>query len=400
MWKNDSHCLRIAVVTETYPPEINGVANTMRQLVIGLQRLGHEVTLIRPRQGEERRQGAAPRPGEILVPGLPLPGYRGLRFGMPVQGRLHRLWQRIRPHALYVATEGPLGRAALNAAHAQSIPVLTGFHTQFHQYSRHYGLGLLTRPIVDSLRRFHNRSDGTLVPTGALQRELTARGFDKLHVFSRGVDTGLFSPSRRCAQLRRSWGCDADTIVALYVGRIAAEKNIALAMDSFDALVAARDNVRCVLVGDGPELGRLRRLRPDYIFTGAKVGEDLARHYASGDCFIFPSLTETFGNVVIEAMASGLAVVAFDYAAAHEHVRSGINGVTVPSKDRGDFVRAAVAAAADRDRLQGLGKAARDTAESLSWDRVIRGVEQRLLEVIRHRGDAGDQHETMAATSQ
>lgn len=391
--------LEIAVVTETYPPEINGVANTMRQLVDGLTRHGHAVTVIRPRQHGDRARGRLLH-GQVLVPGLPIPGYRGLRFGMPVYRRLRHLWQQRPPDAIYVATQGPLGHAALNAARAADIPVLTGFHTQFDQYSRHYGLGLLTRSIVNVLRQFHNRSAGTLVPTSALEHELSEEGFRNVHVFSRGVDTALFSPARRSPDLRRSWGCDESALVALYVGRIAAEKNIGLALETFSALTAVNADARCVLVGDGPELQRLRRTHPDFVFTGAKVGDELARHYASADCFVFPSLTETFGNVVPEAMASALPVIAFDYAAAHEHIRSWYNGVLVAMAHRDAFIEATVAAAADRARLQRMGARARATATSLSWDRVITGVEQQLQEVIRHHADARGRHETMAATAE
>lgn len=371
--------LRIGVVTETYPPEINGVANTMRHLVAGLSRLGHHILLVRPRQAADRGR-RTPR-GTFLVPGLPIPGYRGLRFGLPVYWRLRHLWLRLRPDVIYVATEGPLGHAALNAALRASIPAVTGFHTQFHQYSRHYGLGLLTRPIVNSLKHFHNRSDATLVPTVTLRRQLNESGFHNVHVFSRGVDTDLFNPGRRCDALRRDWGCPDDGIVALYVGRIAAEKNIDLALRTMQALIERYDRVRCVLVGDGPERGRLERAHPDCLFVGAKVGDDLARHYASGDLFLFPSLTETFGNVVTEAMASGVAVTAFDEAAAHEHVRSGENGWVVPSGNDDALVAAALSAASDRERLARMGDAARSTAEALDWHRVIEGLEERLREL-------------------
>jgi glycosyltransferase involved in cell wall biosynthesis len=399
MPSNDLQPLTIAVVTETYPPEINGVANTMRQLVLGLSRRGHAVQVIRPRQAADGRAGQA-QAGEILVPGLPIPGYRGLRFGLPVYWRLRQLWRRIRPDAVYVATQGPLGHAALNAARTANIAVLTGFHTQFQQYSRYYGLGLLMRPIANALRNFHNRSDGTLVPTAALEHALDEDGFRNVHVFSRGVDTTQFSPARRSAELRRTWGCDESSIVALYVGRIAAEKNIGLALRAFDAISADHGEVRCVLVGDGPELGRLRRQNPDYVFAGAKVGDELARLYASADCFVFPSMTETFGNVVPEAMASGLAVIAFDYAAAHEHIEHWRNGVLVPQDQDEAFVETVVAAVADRARLKRLGAAAHLTAESLGWDRVIGDVEQRLREVIRCHTEAGGEHETMAATAE
>ncbi|KAA6185500.1 glycosyltransferase family 1 protein [Thiohalocapsa marina] len=393
--------LAIAVVTETYPPEINGVANTMRQLADGLVARGHSVSVIRPRQGVERVvAGPGPEAEQLLVPGLPIPGYRGLRFGLPVYRRLRRRWRRCRPDVVYVATQGPLGHAALHAACTLDIAVLTGFHTQFHQYSRHYGFGLLMRPIMRALRQFHNRSDGTLVPTRTLEHRLHDDGFRNVRVFGRGVDTQLFSPARRCAALRRSWGCDEDSVVALYVGRIAAEKNIGLAVRAFAAITQRQPGTRCVFVGDGPALEAVRREHPEHVFAGARVGAELARHYASADCFIFPSLTETFGNVVTEAMASGLAVVAFDDAAAHEYVSSWCNGVVVPMGCDQAFVDAAVAVAADGHRLRRLGRAARATAETLSWDRVIESVERRLLEAIRHHAGSGGKHESMAAAAE
>jgi glycosyltransferase involved in cell wall biosynthesis len=395
--------LRIAVVTETYPPEINGVANTMRQLVQGLARRGHRLTLIRPRQRRDRDMDEPADSTDLavdqwLVPGLPLPGYRGLRFGLPVYWRLRRRWQHDAPDAVYIATEGPLGRAALEAARQLDIAALTGFHTQFHQYSRFYGLGLLMQPIARSLRRFHNRSDGTLVPTSALGRELEGQGFEAVHVFSRGVDTRLFSPERRSEALRARWGCDESTLVVLYVGRIAAEKNIGLVLDAFHAIGQRRPDARFVLVGDGPESSRLATLHPGYIFAGAKVGVELAEHYASADLFLFPSLTETFGNVVTEAMASGLPVVAFDYAAAHEHLRSAENGILVPFGDSNAFVGAAAEAAGNPHELRRLGRAAAQTAQGLDWDQVIRGVEQRLRDAIAWHRQPGDQDEVLATT--
>jgi glycosyltransferase involved in cell wall biosynthesis len=358
----------------------------MRQLVGGLSARGHRVLLVRPRQAKDRRNPHPP--GHFLVPGLPIPGYRGLRFGLPVYWRLRNLWSRLRPEVIYVATEGPLGHAALNAARRAGVPVITGFHTQFHQYSRHYGLGLLTRPIVNTLKHFHNRSDATLVPTTALRRQLTESGFHNVHVFSRGVDTALFDPARRSEALRRAWGCGPGDLVALYVGRIAAEKNIHLALRAMDALTARQGNVRCILVGDGPELSRLARAHPDCRFVGAKVGEELAEHYASGDLFVFPSLTETFGNVVTEAMASGLVVSAFDYAAAHEHIRHGHNGLLAPFGDADAFLEGLFEVAGQAAVLGAMRVAARRTAESLSWSRVIEGLEERLRELVQNRHEA------------
>ncbi|MBK1701180.1 glycosyltransferase family 4 protein [Thiococcus pfennigii] len=393
--------LSIAVVTETYPPEINGVANTMRHLVGGLARRGHRVHLVRPRQGpRERTTSPGEVEGQTLVPGVPLPGYRGLRFGLPVYWRLRRLWRANRPHVAYIATQGPLGHAALNATRAAGIPAVTGFHTQFDQYSQHYGLGLLTHQIGQTLKDFHNRSDATLVPTAELRQQLAAQGFRNLHLFGRGVDTRLFDPARRDPALRAAWGCGDEDLVVLYVGRLAAEKNLDLALAAFAAIAAQEPAARFVLVGDGPGLERLRREHPQYRFVGPKVGEQLAAHYASGDLFLFPSLTETFGNVVPEAMASGLAVVAFDYAAAHAYLVPWHNGVTVATGDRDAFIAAALALAGDRARLRTLGRQARVAAADLDWDRVICGVERQLQSVIRRRSGSENRHETVVATTQ
>ena len=382
--------LHVGVVTETYPPEANGVANTMRHLVEGLAARGHVVHLVRPRQpgrgGTSPPSNPGPRIQQTLVPGLPIPGYRGLRFGLPVFSRLRGLLRRHRLDVPYIATQGPLGHAALTVARLERVPTVTGFHTQFHQYSRHYGLGILTRFIVRALRRFHNRSDATLVPTRELEADLARQGFANLHLFGRGVDVELFSPHRRDPRLRGAWGCGPEDLAVLYVGRVAAEKNLDLAREAFEA---TRPKTRFVIVGDGPALAHLQRDHPRFVCTESRVGEALAAHYASADLFLFPSLTETFGNVVPEAMASALPVVAFDYAAARAAIVSDVNGVTVAPNDSAGFVAAAVRIAQDRARLKAMGVAARRAAEGMSWERVLGDVEERLLEVVRRRSIEG-----------
>ena len=377
--------LRLAVVTETYPPEINGVANTMQQLVLGMERRGHRVHVVRPRQTGDARTCSEPPGAQTLVPGLPIPGYPGLRMGLPVLWRLRRLWRGQRPDLVYIATQGPLGHAALRAARSLAVPAVSGFHTRFDQYSRHYGLGGMAKPIEQILRRFHNSSDATLVPTLELRDQLIERGFTQVQVLGRGVDTRRFSPNRRREALRSAWGCGPGDLVLLSVGRLAPEKNTALLLETLAAAQAAAPGVRGVLVGDGPELPRLRRRHPQWLYAGTKVGSELAEHYASADLFLFPSLTETFGNVVAEAMSSGLAVVAFDDAAAHEYIRPGLNGWTVPRGDRQAFVAAVTGLVRQPEEVRRLGAEARATAAQLDWERVIDDLEQRLLEVLARR---------------
>ncbi|MFN3543325.1 MAG: glycosyltransferase family 4 protein [Thiobacillus sp.] len=375
--------LRIAVVTETYPPEVNGVAMTLGRLVDGLQVRNHQVQLIRPRQ----HAGDQPQPtqtlSEHLQRGIALPRYEGLKMGLPAKTALTKLWTLQRPDVVQIATEGPLGWSALAVANKLRLPVASDFHTNFHSYSSHYGLGLLRRAIVAYLRKFHNKADVTLVPTEGIRRELMASGYENIEVIGRGVDTRLFHPGRRDPALRAQWGAHGDATIALYVGRLAAEKNLALVFRAYDAMREADPTVRLVLVGDGPERAGWQAKRPDTIFCGTQVGEALARHYASADVFLFPSLTETWGNVTIEAMASGLAVVAYDCAAAEEVIRHGENGLKARPDDEVAFVLQAVSLVGQDALRRRLGSAAAARAAQLSWDAIVDGFERVLLRLAQ-----------------
>ncbi len=370
---------RVSIVTETFAPEINGVANTLSHLVNGLVERGVQVQVIRPRQAGETPQTTTSKPWQtVTLPGLPIPGYQDLRFGLPWQGRMRKALQSFRPEAVYVATEGPMGWAAIRAANGIQAPVISGFHTNFHQYIEHYRLGALERWAYAYLRRFHNRTRATLVPTRAQRDELEQHGFQRVQVMSRGVDSHHFHPGKRDPELRRQWHVRDDDLVLLYVGRIAGEKNLQLAIRTYQHLKALDERVKLVLVGDGPELPSLRDQHADVICCGMQTGEALARHYASGDVFLFPSKTDTFGNVVTEAMASGLAVVSFDYAAAHEHIQHGDNGLLAPFGDEEAFIQQASIAPDSPNLLRRLRHRARQHAEGISWDSIVDDFIQRL----------------------
>ena len=375
--------LRIAVVTETYPPEVNGVAMTLGRLVNGLQIRNHQIQLIRPRQHDDDQPQPTATLTEHLQRGIALPRYEGLKMGLPAKAALTRLWTMYRPDVVQIATEGPLGWSALAAANKLRLPVASDFHTNFHSYSNHYGFGLLRRAIVAYLRKFHNKAAVTLVPTEGIRRELLGYGYENIEIIGRGVDTKLFHPGRRDPALRARWGVNENETVALYVGRLAAEKNLALVFRAFDAMREAHPATRLVLVGDGPERAPWQARRHDAIFCGTQVGEALAAHYASGDVFLFPSLTETWGNVTIEAMASGLAVVAYDCAAAEEIIRHGENGLKAPPEDEAAFVTQAVSLAPAPVLQRRLGSAAAARAAQLSWDAIIDSFERVLLRLAQ-----------------
>jgi len=389
--------LRIAVVTETYATEVNGVALSAARFVEGLRRRDHEIQLVRPRQAREINEYAGTTQTttnpDVLTQGVPIPRYPGLRMGLPAMHSLVRLWRSNRPDVVHVLTEGPLGWSAVSAARKLGLPVISDFRTNFHSYSRHYGAGWLGKPILAYLRKFHNRTLCTLVPTEAMRAELAALGFHDLRVVGRGVDTTLFDPARRSDALRAQWGAGASDPVMLHVGRIAAEKNLAALIAASAAVRAQAPNARLVLVGDGPARAELQARCPDAVFAGMRHGEDLATHYASADVFLFPSLTETYGNVTIEALASGLAVVAFDYAAAAQTIRHGDNGLLTPMEDTRVFAALAALAVSDFARARAMGSRARASILELSWDLVVRQLET-LLEVAA--GVAAQSYGTVA----
>jgi glycosyltransferase involved in cell wall biosynthesis len=373
--------VKIALVTETFPPEINGVAMTLSHLVEGLALRGHRVTVIRPRQSPSdhpRNDGVY---DELLCPGVPIPGYSFLRAGLPVRGCLLKAWRFDRPHLVHIATEGPLGYAALSAANKLELPLTSSFHTNFHSYSRHYGFAFLTRPALAYLRHFHNRTRITLSPTAELNEELTRDGFHGMRLLARGVNTDVFNPVHRDQTLRRSWGVGANELVVVHVSRLAAEKNYQLLIKGFERIRSVQPSARFVLVGDGPLRKKLTRQYPWIHFTGFLPRADLARHYASGDLFLYASLTETFGNVVTEAMASGLPVLAFNYAAPARYVRNLENGLTVPINNPTEWLRSVDMLATNPALRLRLGTAARRTAEGISWIHVIDGFERDLYEI-------------------
>ena len=371
--------LHVAIVTETYPPEVNGVAMTLGRMVQGLLARGHRVSLTRPRQDTRDAPASSARHSTTLVRGLPIPGYAGLRFGLPAKRLLLRQWRAERPDVVQVVTEGPLGASAIAAACALGIPVVSEFHTNFHAYSRHYGLGWLEGLVAVHLRRLHKRSRLTLVPSRELGVDLLRRGYRGIRVVARGVDTALFNPARRSAALRAAWQAGDGDLVVAHVGRLAPEKNLPLLLASFAAIRRHAPTARLLLVGDGPSRRRLAQRHPDCLFAGMRHGEDLAAHYASADLFLFPSMTETWGNVTLEALASGLPVVGYRMAAAAALIRHGDNGMLADPGASEQFVRAALDLVTHPGALRRASMAAPRSVAALDWETI----HDRLVDVLR-----------------
>ena len=239
--------MHLALVTETYAPEINGVAMTLGRLVDGLAARGHRLTIVRPRQRHESPRLTVTRrlaAEQVRLPGIPMPGYPQLRIGLPARRRRRARWAAERPDLVHVATEGPLGASAISAAHDLGLPVTSSFHTNFDQYTRDYRLGWLKPVVAAWLRRVHNRTLRTFAPTRDLLARLETEGYANLRLLSRGVDTELFMPARRDETLRASWGAAPDDLVVVHVGRMAAEKNYPLLFRAFHALKAVAPRAR------------------------------------------------------------------------------------------------------------------------------------------------------------
>jgi glycosyltransferase involved in cell wall biosynthesis len=365
--------MKLTFVTDTYAPQLNGVARTLERLVSGLRDRGHRVDVVRPAVLGAQEEG-------MEVMSFPLPGYEGVHVGFPTVARLLSRWHRERPDIVYVATETLLGFAAIHSARTLGIPVVTGYHTNFQQYLSYYHMPRLEPIAMAYLRYLHNLSARTYVPCEDVRDALHGEGFDNLALLPKGVDTDLFHPDKRDESLRQEWGVGPGDLVAIYVGRIAAEKNLPLVIRAMQAMGRLRPGFKGVLVGEGPKRADLEAVYPEGIFVGPKFGEDVARHYASADIFLFASETETFGNVVLEAMASGLAVVAYGYAAARRHIRHGVNGFTAPFSNEDAFLECGAEALGLPD-LPNLRRAAREEALGVCWDRVIDNFQASLREL-------------------
>lgn len=322
--------MRILVISDAWMPQVNGVVRTLRAVKGELERQGHEVEVIGPDRFRT----------------VPLPGYPEIRLALGAGSRLAPMMAKGRPHAIHIATEGPLGFAARRYCRRNGLPFTTAYHTRFPEYVR----GRIPVPLALSyavLRRFHAPSTAVMVPTESVGADLRARGFGNVRLWSRGVDTALFRP-------RAKERPDVPRPISLYVGRLSVEKNL-------DAFLGLDLPGTKLVVGDGPRLAELRRRYPSARFLGARHGEELAHCYASADVFVFPSRTDTFGLVLLEALASGVPVAAYP-APGPLDVLDGSDAGCL-DEDLGRAVRGALAIPAERCRAHALRFSWRASAE-------------------------------------
>jgi glycosyltransferase involved in cell wall biosynthesis len=322
--------MRILIVSDAWKPQLNGVVRTLEALMAELSRMGVLVETITPADFRT----------------VPLPSYSDIRLAVATPRRVAARIDAFAPMHVHIATEGPLGLAARRACLRRGLRFTTSYHTRFPEYLR------ARMPVPEAwsyrwLRRFHGAAEGTLVATASLHADLAARGFANLRLWNRGVDTDAFHPRYRRASARPA-------PVFLYVGRVAVEKNLPAFLDL--DLPGTK-----MVVGDGPDLERLREAYPSTVFAGALTGEDLAAAYASSDVFVFPSRTDTFGLVMLEALASGTPVAAFPVMGPADIFADGVGGVL--SADLKGAALAALAVPRAEAREKALRHGWRDCAE-------------------------------------
>lgn len=317
--------MRIAIITENFLPKLDGVTRTLARLLEHLQTNGHQALLLGPESGMEHYAGAQ----IIGTAGLPLPFYPELKFNFFRPLFIRRL-NGFHPDIVHLVDPVVLGATGLAAARVLNLPVVSSYHTNLAAYCEHFGFPIFTRPMWLYNRFIHNQCALTFCPSPSTASILRKQGFERVRIWPRGVDTTLFNPQRRSETLRTAWLCEPanpqDKVILLYTGRISWEKNLRLLTSAYRSM----DHSRChlVIVGDGPALKEVQQevANVPVTFTGYLTGEALATAYASADIFAFPSTSETFGQVVLEAMASALPVVGILSEGVRDLVQDGQSG--------------------------------------------------------------------------
>ncbi len=372
--------LRVALVTSSYAYIQDGVALTLHRLVAFLEARGVEVLVFTPTSNE----AGFDYPGHIVpVPALPMPLRPEYRLTLGFSRGARAGLEAFRPDLIHVAVPDILGHQAVNLGAHLGVPVVASYHTRYETYLAHYGLGILADFIGRRIAAFYRRCREVYVPSRSMADALAASGgAGEVHLWSRGVDTVRFDPAKRSAAWRRARGIGEDEVILLFASRLVREKRLATLVDMFARLAAAGVAHRAVIVGDGPERDSLVASLPGAMFPGFLTGEDLAEVYANADIFVFPSDTETFGSVTLEAMASGLPTLCADATGSRSLVVGGVTGFLEPADDGEAFYRRARTLIEDEALRRRMGAAARARSLAFSWDEAMGSLLDRYRAVV------------------
>ena len=352
--------MRIALVSDTYSPQVNGVTTVLRRIVAALGHARHDAVVVAPAYPSQQR---VTRADELRVPSLAFPPYPAIRLSLPAPHRVARFLDAFSPELVHVHTEGPLGMIGRRYALARHLPLVTSYHTHFPRYCREYGVPALERTVWRWVARFHRPAAMVHTPGEAARSELAAHGITQAVVWGQGVDTRRFHHARRDDALRRRLGFTKGEILVLHVGRLASEKNLDVLISAFSlAHEALGSRARFVIAGEGPGEKKIAARLPWAVRLGFLPMDQLADLYASADLCVLPSHTETCGLVALEAMASGLPVIAADAGGFRESVVNGENGLLVSPGDAPAFASAICALAVEPARRARMGAEARTSA--------------------------------------
>lgn len=378
--------MRVLYCTDTYPPQVNGVSVVTELSVRGLERRGWECAVISPRHTTTPE--ASPHvQWHTTIASVGLPVYPDVRVAAPAYLTVARAIERFQPDLVHCQTEFVIGRLGQIAAQRAGIPLVSSYHTDFSKYTAAYGAGWLRPAVSRYIGRFHRRSLRTYTPSGPAKADLGRFGVDAVEVWGRGVNVQTFSPARRSETLRDAYRLH-DAFVLLHVGRFAPEKGVERIVEAFrlacDLVPGGAKRLRLVLAGSGPSEARIRAAAPDGVNILGQLDRErlLPRVYASADAFVFASLTETLGLVVLEAMASGLPVIAAPAGGVADSLRDGENGIAYPPDDVEAMARAIARLALDGDLCARLGTGARRTAERLTWETELDRLDASYREVL------------------
>jgi phosphatidylinositol alpha 1,6-mannosyltransferase len=369
--------MRIGIFAETFLPKIDGITNTLCHLLEHLEARGHQALMFAPNGGPSYYAGA-----EIIgLPAIPLPLYPELKLVPPILSGVDERLAEFEPDLVHVVNPFLLGVVGIQAGRAVNVPVVASYHTDLPGYTERWGMGFSKELFWTYTRWVHNQADLNLCPSHYTLAELNEQGFERLKVWGRGVDNVQYHPDHRSAEMRaRLTNDNSQQPLLLYVGRLAVEKRV----EWLHPVITNLENVRLAIVGDGPLRDSLETLfdGTNTVFTGYLSGEDLAAAYASSDIFVFPAANETLGNVVLEAMASGLPVIAPDAGGVTDHVYPGATGILFPSEEQDSFMQAVTQLLCDPVAANQMGTAGRAYAERNSWPFILDGLLKNYQELL------------------
>ncbi|MGM0588227.1 MAG: glycosyltransferase family 4 protein [Bacteroidota bacterium] len=360
--------LRVAIFTGNYNHIKDGVSLTLNRLVKFLEDQGIPVLVIGPTVDAP----AIDHEGEFIpAPSIPMPGRPEYRITVGLPNAIQDRLDKFDPTLVHIATPDWLGFRAMRYAQDQNVQIVASYHTHFTSYLKYYNLDMLEKLGWKYLKWFYSQCRHIYVPSPSMADELKEKGIENgLRIWARGVDTDLFNPERRSRQWRQAQGFADDDWVVSFVSRLVWEKGLQTFVDVIKRLQGENKRFRALVVGDGPVKKELEQMLPEAIFTGFLEGKELATAYASSDIFLFPSDTETFGNVTLEALSSGVPAVVADATGSRSLVEPGINGCWAPPRKPTEFTHCVQDIVKDPNNYQKMRKAARQKALAYSWDNI------------------------------